>query len=61
MLIKNIVSLVKENHPVRPKKKSTSGKKPVHSCEKLVCTCILMVVSGSCFIDTLKPPIPLRL
>jgi len=26
---------VKENPPVRPKKKSTSGKKPVHSWEKL--------------------------
>ncbi|MGC1929011.1 MAG: hypothetical protein WA667_08555 [Candidatus Nitrosopolaris sp.] len=29
MLIKNIASLVKENPSVRPKKKSTSGKKPV--------------------------------
>jgi hypothetical protein len=49
MLIKNIVSLVKENPPVRPKKKSTSGKKPVHSWEKLVCICILMVVFGSTY------------
>jgi hypothetical protein len=41
MLIKNIVSLVKENPPVRSKKKkkkkkSTRGRKPVHSWEKLV-------------------------
>jgi hypothetical protein len=31
MLIKNIGSLVKEYPPVRPMKKSTSGKKPIHS------------------------------
>ncbi|MGC1931234.1 MAG: hypothetical protein WA667_19870, partial [Candidatus Nitrosopolaris sp.] len=43
------VSDVKENPPVRPKKKSTSGKKPVHSWEKLVCICILMVVFGSTY------------
>lgn len=49
MLIKNIVSLVKENPPVPPKKKSISGKKPVHSWEKLVCICILMVVFGSTY------------
>ena len=49
MLIKNIVSLVKENPPARPKKKSISGKKPVHSWEKLVCICILMVVFGSTY------------
>jgi hypothetical protein len=46
MLIKNIVSLVKENPPTRPKKKSTMGKKPVHSWEKRVCICILMVAFG---------------
>lgn len=51
MLIKNIVSLVKENPTVRPKKKSTRGKKPVHSWEKLVCICILMVVFGSTYRD----------
>ena len=49
MLIKNIVLLVKEYPPVRPKKKSTSGKKPIHSWEKLVCICILMVVFGSTY------------
>ncbi|MFY9797826.1 MAG: hypothetical protein WAJ93_19230 [Candidatus Nitrosopolaris sp.] len=47
MLIKNIVSLVKEYPPVRSKKKSNSGKKPVHSWEKLVC--MLMVVFGSTY------------
>ena len=49
MLIKNIVSLVKENPPTCPKKKSTRGKKPVHSWEKLVCICILMVALGSTY------------
>jgi len=49
MLIKNIVSLVKEYPPVRSKKKSTSGRKPIHSWEKLVCICILMVVFGSTY------------
>ncbi len=49
MLIKNIVSLVKEYPPVRPKKKIPSGKKPIHSWEKLVCICILMVVFGSTY------------
>ncbi|MGC2684634.1 MAG: hypothetical protein WA323_22470, partial [Candidatus Nitrosopolaris sp.] len=43
------VSLVKENPPVRPKKKSTNGKKPVYLWEKLVCICILMVVFGSTY------------
>jgi len=50
MLIE-IVSLVKENPPCRPKKKNNSGKKPVHSWEKLVCICILMVVFGSTYRD----------
>ena len=45
-IIKNIASLVNENPPPRPKKKSTRGKKPVHSWKKLVCICILMVVFG---------------
>src|SRR5215831_3555861 len=34
---------------VRPKKKRPSGKKPIHSWEKLVCICILMVVFGSTY------------
>lgn len=51
MIIKNIVSLVKENPPSRPKNKSNRGRKPVHSWEKLVCICILMVVFGSTYRD----------
>jgi hypothetical protein len=52
MIIKNIVSLVKENPPARPKKKkSKRGRKPVHSWEKLVCISILMVVFGSTYRD----------
>ena len=31
------------------KEESTSGKKPIHSWEKLVCICILMVVFGSTY------------
>jgi hypothetical protein len=34
---------------VGQKKKSTRGKKPVHSWEKPVCICILMVVFGSTY------------
>ena len=51
MIIENIVSLVKENPPARPKKNSNRGRKPVHSWEKLVCICILMVVFGSTYRD----------
>jgi hypothetical protein len=51
MLIKNIVSLVKENPPPTSKKKSNRGRKPVHSWEKLVCICILMVVFGLTYRD----------
>ena len=51
MIIKNIVSLVKENTPPTSKKKSNRGRKPVHSWEKLVCICILMVVFGSTYRD----------
>lgn len=52
MLIKNIVYLVKENPPpASPKNKSNRGRKPVHSWEKLVCICILMVVFGSTYRD----------
>jgi hypothetical protein len=35
-------------------RKSSCALSSVHSWEKLVWTCILMVVFGSCFIDTLK-------
>ncbi|MEM3157761.1 MAG: hypothetical protein QXN83_03365, partial [Nitrososphaerales archaeon] len=43
-VVSNIVSLVNENPPSRPEKKSNSGRKPVHSWEKMVCICILMVI-----------------
>jgi hypothetical protein len=51
MIIKNIVYLVKENPPPARPKKSNRGRKPVHSWEKLVCICILMVVFGSTYRD----------
>jgi hypothetical protein len=51
MVVKNIASLVMENPPPRPEKKSRKGKKPVHSWEKLVCICILVVVFGSTYRD----------
>ena len=51
MIIKNIVSLVKENPPPTSKNKSNRGRKPVHSWEKLVCICILMVVFGLTYRD----------
>jgi hypothetical protein len=50
-LVRNIASLVMENPPPRPEKKSRKGKKPVHSWEKMVCICILMVVFGSTYRD----------
>jgi hypothetical protein len=45
-VVRNIASLVMENPPPCPEKKSRKGKKPVHSWEKMVCICILMVVFG---------------
>ncbi len=44
-IIRNIVDLVKENPPPRARK-SSKGKKPVHSWEKMVCICILTVIFG---------------
>jgi hypothetical protein len=47
----NIVSLVKENKPpVRPKR-TNRGRKPVHSWEKLVSICMIMVIVGYSFRD----------
>ncbi len=43
VIVSNIVDLVKENPPA-VRKKSTRGRKPVHSWEKMVCICILMVI-----------------
>ena len=49
-VIGNIVYLVKENSPLSCSKNvsnsSNRGRKSVHSWEKLVCICILMVIFG---------------
>ena len=53
-VIGNIVYLVKENPPPACSKNSSSsrrGRKPVHSWEKPVCICILMVVFGLTYRD----------
>lgn len=55
-VIGNIVYLVKENPPPLPCSKNVSrssnrGRKPVHSWEKLVCICILMVIFGLTYRD----------
>jgi len=49
-IVSNIVSLVKENPPPA-RKKSNRGKKPVHSWEKMVCICILMVIFNLTYRD----------
>ncbi len=46
-----IVSLVKESKPPVQRKKTRRGRKPVHSREKLVCVCLLMIVMGYTFRD----------
>ena len=56
-VIENIVYLVKENPPPACSKNASSssssrrGRKPVHSWEKLVCICILMVIFGLTYRD----------
>lgn len=54
-VIGNIVYLVKENPPACSRNvgssSSSRGRKPVHSWEKLVCICILMVVFGLTYRD----------
>ena len=55
-VIGNIVYLVKENPSPLPCSKNVSrssnrGRKPVHSWEKLVCICILMVIFGLTYRD----------
>jgi Transposase DDE domain len=54
-VIGNIVYLVKENPPLPCSKNVSSssnrGRKPVHSWEKLVCICILMVIFGLTYRD----------
>jgi len=51
-LINHIVSLVNENIPTAPKKKSKRGRKPVHSKSKMYCICIIMVALGLTYRDT---------
>ena len=56
-VIGNIVYLVKENPPLCSKnvgsgrRRRGRGRKPVHSWEKLVCICILMVIFGLTYRD----------
>ncbi len=45
-IVANIVSLVKENKPPVKPKRTRRGRKPVHSWEKFVCICIIMVIMG---------------
>ncbi len=49
-VVRNIVALVKENPPPR-QKKSNRGRKPVHSWEKMICICILMVIFNLTYRD----------
>ncbi len=44
VIVRNIVALVKESPPPAARKNSNRGKRPVHSWEKMVCICIMMVV-----------------
>jgi hypothetical protein len=54
-LVRDIVKLVKENSPPMQVKLSKNnkgrGRKPIHSWDKLVCICILMVILGLSFRD----------
>jgi DDE family transposase len=50
-LVSGIVSLVKENEPPSKVKRTRRGRKPVHSWEKLVCVCLLMIILGYTFRD----------
>ncbi len=50
-LTSSIVRLVNESKPPIQVKKTRRGKKPVHSKEKLVCICLLMVMLGYTFRD----------
>ncbi len=49
----SIVKLVKESEPSCKVRRTTKrrGRKPVHSWEKLVCVCLIMVVMGYTFRD----------
>ncbi len=49
-LVRDIVGLVKESKPVKPKR-IRRGRTPFHSWEKLVAICLIMVVVGYTFRD----------
>lgn len=46
-----IVGLVKESKPPAKVRRTRRGKRPIHSWEKLVCVCLIMVVMGYTFRD----------
>jgi hypothetical protein len=51
-LVRDIVSLVRENKPpVKKCIRSNGGRRPVHSWDKLVCICIIMIILGYTFRD----------
>jgi hypothetical protein len=50
-LVKDIVVLVKECCPPVRVKLSRRGRRPIHSWEKMVCICLLMVILGLSFRD----------
>jgi len=50
-LVRDIVVLVKECCPPVRVKLSRRGRRPVHSWEKMVCICLLMVILGLSFRD----------
>jgi hypothetical protein len=50
-LVRDIVVLVKECCPSVRVRLSGRGRRPVHSWEKMVCICLLMVILGLSFRD----------
>jgi hypothetical protein len=53
-LVKDIVELVKECCPPVRVKLSGRGRRPIHSWEKMVCICLLMIILGLSFRDMQK-------
>jgi len=50
-VVENIIGLVKENKPPVKVRYTRRGRKTIHSWEKLVCICILMVILSLSFRD----------
>ncbi len=50
-LVRDIVTLVRENEPPRRQRRTKRGRKKVHSWQKLICICLLMVILGYTFRD----------